>query len=741
MKTSDFRINISSDQLNESLQKKFGEKVDIQNFSDQELIRASKLIENKITTFKMANFNSALESEEFFKLKLMKDVIDKRMQEVFGEAKETKMTRAGKGVMKYGKEGMRALAKAGKEGKSLDTVRKKYDKYDEGKGSKPDFLDLDKDGNKKEPMKKAANNKGGSKDKKGMSAKQQKFFGKKKMNESVVGEGIWGGLLGGGLGAMMGGWPGGIGGYLLGSKVGDDLGENTDMGTRSLHHAIHYRTKHHGGDLEAAHHHKSSCSECGGQVWHGDMGECWHSHPMLEGGEPHCIDEGIGKYILPAAGLAGAGYLYNNPAAMAALKGHASQIAGSGLQGAGAGAMNVGNALRSDTPGMMDTIGNALQGAGQLGIDAGNALMESDNSMCELAQHHAVEYRKNHKLGNLKHCDHHKTNVESCGGKLWHDGTGEVFFSHHGHKNGVPEIVKEYTIGGDHNVEGLGKLGSQLAGGYYGGQLGGMAGDVLGGAVGFPGAGHLIGQIGGGIAGGGLAGHGFDKVNKAHFNIEEETEDDTTEGKKMSPKDKKLAAKYPPKDKITRGDVITAAKQKKKTTEHYDRMLKESIRFYLREGEEGKAEVIMAVKDMVDKFTGWSEDIAQMQANTAMEMADSIRDELGSDVSAQFTQAAGPALDSAFQAVKAAREALNGIVGIITGEGGGAMGGMPGALPSMGGAPGGMPGAAPMGAAPGGMPPLDTGADEEEEAPSAAGRAKRESVDRTRRIARLLVGR
>ena len=68
MKTSDFRINISSDQLNESLQKKFGGKVDIQNFSDQELIRASKLIENKITSFKMANFNSALESEEFFKL-------------------------------------------------------------------------------------------------------------------------------------------------------------------------------------------------------------------------------------------------------------------------------------------------------------------------------------------------------------------------------------------------------------------------------------------------------------------------------------------------------------------------------------------------------------------------------------------------------------------------------------------------------------------------------------------------
>jgi hypothetical protein len=51
--------------------------------------------------------------------------------------------------------------------------------------AKPDFLDIDKDGDKKEPMKKAAADKGGDKKdgKKGMSAKQAKYFGKK--NESV----------------------------------------------------------------------------------------------------------------------------------------------------------------------------------------------------------------------------------------------------------------------------------------------------------------------------------------------------------------------------------------------------------------------------------------------------------------------------------------------------------------------------------------------------------------------------
>jgi hypothetical protein len=46
--------------------------------------------------------------------------------------------------------------------------------------AKPDFLDLDKDGDKKEPMKKAAADKGDKPaGKKGMSAKQEKFFGKK----------------------------------------------------------------------------------------------------------------------------------------------------------------------------------------------------------------------------------------------------------------------------------------------------------------------------------------------------------------------------------------------------------------------------------------------------------------------------------------------------------------------------------------------------------------------------------
>jgi len=45
------------------------------------------------------------------------------------EGKDRTMSRAAKGVMKYGKKGMQALAKAGKEGKDLEPIQDKFNKY------------------------------------------------------------------------------------------------------------------------------------------------------------------------------------------------------------------------------------------------------------------------------------------------------------------------------------------------------------------------------------------------------------------------------------------------------------------------------------------------------------------------------------------------------------------------------------------------------------------------------------
>jgi hypothetical protein len=98
---------------------------------------------------------------------------------------------ADKKAKKAKKESIDAEAFKGKFAKMVEA--KKDEKKDTKKkpmkeAAKPDFLDVDKDGDKKEPMKKAAKEKGGDKPagKKGMSAKQEKFFGKKKtVKESI----------------------------------------------------------------------------------------------------------------------------------------------------------------------------------------------------------------------------------------------------------------------------------------------------------------------------------------------------------------------------------------------------------------------------------------------------------------------------------------------------------------------------------------------------------------------------
>jgi len=66
----------------------------------------------------------------FYDLNKKLDSIREKPEVTHGQLNERDMSRAAKGYEKYGKEGMEALAKAGREGKALDPVRAKYDKYD-----------------------------------------------------------------------------------------------------------------------------------------------------------------------------------------------------------------------------------------------------------------------------------------------------------------------------------------------------------------------------------------------------------------------------------------------------------------------------------------------------------------------------------------------------------------------------------------------------------------------------------
>jgi hypothetical protein len=70
------------------------------------------------------------------------DALSIRKKGVAEDSDKKTMSRAAKGNEKYGKAGMQALAKAGREGKDLDKVRDKYNKYDESieEGAKVDRM-------------------------------------------------------------------------------------------------------------------------------------------------------------------------------------------------------------------------------------------------------------------------------------------------------------------------------------------------------------------------------------------------------------------------------------------------------------------------------------------------------------------------------------------------------------------------------------------------------------------------
>ena len=155
------------------------------------------------------------------------------------------------------------------------------------------------------------------------------------------------------------------------------------------------------------------------------------------------------------------------------------------------------------------------------------------------------------------------------------------------------------------------------------------------------------------------------------------------------------------------------------------------------EGAEDHAELVMAAKDMVDRLTGWMEDTAEMQTESMLDLADAVRDEMGQEQSDAFVNSVKPALESLYAAMETTRVALPQGVGQLTGEAEptdtmGADIGDEEPLPDMGGDVG---------------DDMEPTLDDEDEfataAPAAggaeeAGRAKRESIQFSRRLGTLL---
>ena len=110
------------------------------------------------------------------------------------------------------------------------------------------------------------------------------------------------------------------------------------------------------------------------------------------------------------------------------------------------------------------------------------------------------------------------------------------------------------------------------------------------------------------------------------------------------------------KDKLSKGQTVSPADRKA------------AAAAMKTEGVEEQSELILAAKDMMDKVTGYLEDLASMKTEGMLELADRIRDEMGADKSDAFLQKIQPAIEQAEATLTTTRQELDNGVRILTGE-------------------------------------------------------------------------
>ena len=127
MKTHDFFVPVSSTKLVETFEKQLGSQVNLEKYTREQLEDMRNKLRTRVFQHEgSSKYNDLLTNEVYQRDKAMLQLLNTRIKEMLGEAK--------KGVR--------------------DVKRTK-----KSKGTKPDFLDMDKDGNKTEPMKKAIKDK------------------------------------------------------------------------------------------------------------------------------------------------------------------------------------------------------------------------------------------------------------------------------------------------------------------------------------------------------------------------------------------------------------------------------------------------------------------------------------------------------------------------------------------------------------------------------------------------------
>ena len=141
----------------------------------------------------------------------------------------------------------------------------------------------------------------------------------------------------------------------------------------------------------------------------------------------------------------------------------------------------------------------------------------------------------------------------------------------------------------------------------------------------------------------------------------DQIKDKLSKGQAVSPADRKAAAQAMKTENpaMALGKVAAKAAGSAAGTAVANRAMN---KLGMKEGVEEQSELILAAKDMMDKVTGYLEDLASMKTEGMLELADRIRDEMGADKADAFMQKIQPAIEQAEATLTPTRQELdNGV--------------------------------------------------------------------------------
>lgn len=171
MKTTEFNKPITSKELKENIVKQFGANVNLEKYDREQLEDMRNKLRTRVFQQEgVKGFNDLLQNEAYQKDKAMLELLNTRIKEMLGEQMQKlrdrmdQLSEAKKGTRppktKITAKGTKPdFLDMDKDGNKKEPFKKAVADKKVKEGAKPDFLDMDKDGDKKEPMKKAIKDK------------------------------------------------------------------------------------------------------------------------------------------------------------------------------------------------------------------------------------------------------------------------------------------------------------------------------------------------------------------------------------------------------------------------------------------------------------------------------------------------------------------------------------------------------------------------------------------------------